>query len=99
MTHPRDTGSAHHQRGRDESYERAVTLLGQRFPNIPSVSLKLLGRQETFRDLCDEYAVCSEMLERLQLTESSDAIRKEFSALQLRLEGELLRYISKHGSA
>jgi hypothetical protein len=53
---------------------------------------------ETFRELCEEYEACTEVIERLAQCQSDDAIAKEYSALRLRLESELLRYISEHWS-
>lgn len=76
---------------------RYALLLVARFPHLQSVSLQLLERDETFRELCEEYAACTEVIERLTDAPSDDAMRREFSALRLRVEGELLRYISDHG--
>jgi hypothetical protein len=65
-----------------------------RFPHVQSASLRLLERNESFRELCEEYEACAAATERLAATE---AIRKEYEALRLRLEGELLRYIADFG--
>jgi hypothetical protein len=78
---------------------RCVKLLLERFPHVQAVSLLLLARHETFRELCEEYEACSEAAERLEHSGGDDAIRKEYSALRLRLEGELLRYISEQSGA
>src|SRR5262249_23496461 len=77
-------------------YER---LLVDRFPHLQSVSLQLLERSETFRDLCEECAPCPDAFARLSGTASDEALRREYSALRLRVEGELLRYISEHTDA
>lgn len=76
---------------------RYALLLVSRFPHLQSVSLQLLERDETFRELCEEYAACTEVIERLTDAPSDDVMRREFSALRLRVEGELLRYLSDHG--
>jgi hypothetical protein len=78
---------------------QCVKLLLERFPHVQAVSLLLLARHETFRDLCEEYEACTEAAERLEHSGADDAIRKEYSALRLRLEGELLRYISEQSGA
>jgi hypothetical protein len=73
-----------------------VKLLVERFPHVRAISLELLHRHEAFRDLCEEYEVCTEACERLERSRSDEALRKEYSALRLRLESELLRYIEEH---
>jgi hypothetical protein len=72
-----------------------VTLLLERFPHVQAVSLVLLQRNEDFRDLCEEYEVCSTTCDRLEHRDSDHALRQEYAALRLRLEGELLRYIEE----
>ena len=58
---------------------------------------RLYERDENFRDLCDEYEVCTETLARFESNrDSADALRREYTALRLRLEGELLRYMDEH---
>ena len=99
MTHSDDTGPSS-KRGPGASaltHERALQLVQQRFPRIQGASLQLLDKQEAFRDLCDEYAACTEALERLADAEGDEALRKEYSALRLRIEGELLRYVAENG--
>ena len=76
---------------------RHAQWLVERFPHLQSVSLQLLERDEAFRELCEEYAACTQVLERLSDEPSDEAMRREYSALRLRVEGELLRYISDHG--
>jgi hypothetical protein len=76
---------------------RHAMLLVARFPHLQSVSLQLLERDETFWELCEEYAACTEVIERLTDAPADEAMRREFSALRLRVEGELLRYLSDHG--
>jgi hypothetical protein len=75
-----------------------VTLLLERFPHVQAVSLHLLQRNEDFRDLCDEYEACSATCDRLDHRDSDHALRQEYAALRLRLEGELLRFIEERGS-
>ncbi len=75
-----------------------VALILQRFPNIQAVSLALLERHEAFRDLCEEYEVCTQTCERLELSNSDETLRREYTALQLRLESELLRYVEENST-
>ena len=72
-----------------------VKLLRERFPHVQEVSLQLLVKNEAFRDLCEEYEACAATTERLAKTGGDASIRKEYAALQLRLEGELLSYLSQ----
>ena len=75
---------------------RSVQLLIERFPHVHAVALRLLDQHEAFRDLLEEYEVCSDVVERLSRTGAGSAMFKEYTALRLRLEGELLRYIAEH---
>jgi hypothetical protein len=98
MPHSDDTSSTGGRSPDDRSQVRGcVRLLLERFPHVQAVSLQLLEQHETFRELCEEYEACNEAAERLAHSDSDAAIREEYSALRLRLEGELLRYISEHG--
>lgn len=72
-------------------------LLRGRFPHVSDVLLYRLMQHAIFRELCEEYAACAEVLQRLNTAASDEAMRSEYTALSLRLEGELLRYISEHG--
>ncbi|HEY7513611.1 MAG TPA: hypothetical protein VIC87_04005 [Vicinamibacteria bacterium] len=60
----------------------------------------LFDRDESFRELSEEYQVCCVAAARLESAEgANEALRKEYGALRLRLEGELLRYLSEHPHA
>jgi hypothetical protein len=98
---PEDKGSSTQNggRGNASSTRSYVKLLLQRFPHVQSASLQLLERHETFRELCEEYEVCSEATERLEREQRDPPLREEYGALRLRLEGELLRYIEEHGGS
>ncbi|HEY6644084.1 hypothetical protein [Povalibacter sp.] len=97
MTHSEDDGRANTCRSEGGS-QRAVyrELLKGRFPHVNDVLLHRLMQHATFRELCEEYAACSEALRRLAKPASDEEMRSEYTALSLRLEGELLRYISEH---
>ena len=74
----------------------SVKRLRERFPHLRNLSLTLLGKDETFRELCEEHTVCTEVIERLTRSGSDDAMLREYSALRLRIERELLDYMSAH---
>jgi hypothetical protein len=96
MPNYEDSGSSGPKAGPDDRPEvsACVKRVLERFPHVQSASLRLLERNASFRELCEEYEACSVATERLAATE---AIRKEYEALRLRLEGELLRYIADFG--
>ena len=50
----------------------------------------LFERELLFRELCEDYETCANALARQP---ASEGLRREYSALQLRLETELLRYL------
>jgi hypothetical protein len=91
----KDAGRARSEPANRSPPRRCVELLTQRFPHVRDISLQLLTHHETFRELCEEYEACSEAAERLAHSDADDARRKEYSALRLRLEGELLSYITE----
>lgn len=75
----------------------SLATVSQRFPTVRDEAIRLFERDETFREICEEYQTCADRLIRLATgPSSSDPIRKEYSALLLRLEGELLRYLEEH---
>lgn len=76
-----------------------MKLLRERFPHTSPVTLHRLQTQETFRELCEEYLACVRSVERLAHVRPEDSLRAEYSALSLRLEGEMLRYIAEHGGS
>jgi hypothetical protein len=84
----------------DRPHARAyVKLLAERFPHVQSVALQLLERDPEFRELGEEYEACIESVARLERPGGDEALLREYRALCLRLEGELLRYISEYGGS
>jgi hypothetical protein len=72
----------------------SLTLLRERLPQISKDLARLFARDEDFRDLCGEYEACAATLARLDAKDPSlEPMRNEYRSLQLRLEGELLRYL------
>jgi hypothetical protein len=101
MPHSDNTKSSRSRGGSDNDPQLrgCAKLLLERFPHVGAASLQLLERHETFRELCEEYEACTEAAERFAQSGSDAALLEEYRALRLRLEGELLRYISEHGGS
>jgi hypothetical protein len=102
MKPKRDDAGSSGMHGRPDDATRmaeCLKLLRERFPHLRSLSLQLLERDETFRELCEEHAACTEALERLMRSGTDEAMRREYSALRLRIEGELLSHLSQHTDA
>jgi len=72
-----------------------MKLLFERFPHVQALALKRCQTQESFRELCEEYWACTQVLRRLERPGTEEDLRAEYGALRLRLEGELLRYIAE----
>ena len=81
-----------------ERWRSLVRLLAQRFPSIDVLSLQAFERNVTFRELCEEYEACLDAVDR-SAPSTDDAIHREYVALQLRLEGELLRYLEQQAGS
>jgi hypothetical protein len=75
-----------------------MRLVMERFPDMRTDTQQLFARNEAFRELCEEYEMCTLAAGRLGSPEQQ-SLRREYVALQLRLEGELLRYIEEHRSS
>jgi hypothetical protein len=81
-----------------ERTEACMKLLLERFPYVQALVVKRCEKQESFRELCEEYWACSEALARLERPGAEEGLRSEYGALRLRLEGELLRYIAEQSA-
>ena len=95
MPHSQDSANQDEGRARAEA---CMKLLLERFPNLQALAVKRCEKQESFRELCEEYWACSQVLERLERPNAEESLRTEYGALRLRLEGELLRYISEQST-
>jgi hypothetical protein len=96
MPDTQDSDAAH-----DTGMQRAeacMKLLHERFPHVQALALKRCEKQDSFRELCDEYWACTQVLARLERPGAEQDLRSEYGALRLRLEGELLRYIAEQSS-
>lgn len=66
-----------------------------RFDHVREQALSAFARDPDFRDLCEEYGTCARTVERLQ-EHGPAALCREYGALLLRLERELLRHLEEH---
>ena len=72
----------------------SLAFVREQFPFLRERVVDLFEHDEVFRDLCSEYQACVEALERFGSREpSAEALRKEYAALRLRLEAEMLRHL------
>jgi len=69
---------------------RSLQLVSEQFPHLRQRVACLFERDAIFRELCDDYEACSRALSQ---QESSEDLRREYAALRLRLETELLSYL------
>jgi uncharacterized protein involved in exopolysaccharide biosynthesis len=74
----------------------SLRLVNERFQEVREQAIRLFERDETFRDLCEDYEACALTLARLESGTASEGLRHEYAALLLRLERELLRYLEEH---
>ncbi len=77
----------------------SLRLVSERLPHVREQACRLFECDEVFRELCEEYQACSETAARMEGLQEREAYRKEYLALRLRLEGELLRYLVEHPNA
>jgi hypothetical protein len=77
--------------------QSALELVCDRLPLVSARATHLFETDEEFRELCSEYKMCTETANRMENDPRSNvALRHEYAALRLRIEGELLRYLSEH---
>ena len=69
---------------------RPLQLVSEQFPNLRERVACLFERDLIFRELCDDYEACIQALAR---QESDEELKREYGALRLRLETELLSYL------
>ncbi len=73
-----------------------LRLVSDQFPLLEGRVAWRFAHDELFRELCQDYEACRETLERLARSEGGqEALRREYSALRLRLETELLGYLQE----
>jgi len=69
----------------------SLEVVSRQFPHLRERVACLFDRDDVFRELCDDYAVCAEALAQQP---ASEGLRREYTALRLRLETELLEYMN-----
>ena len=70
----------------------SLERVSEQFPHLRERVACLFERDDIFRELCDDYEVCAEALAR---QESNQDLQREYAALRLRLETELLGYLQE----
>jgi hypothetical protein len=70
----------------------SLQRVSDQFPHLRDRVACLFERDEIFRELCEDYEACAQALSR---QESNVGLRHEYAALRLRLETELLAYLSE----
>ena len=68
----------------------SLQRVSDQFPHLRERVACLFDRDEIFRDLCEDYEVCAQALSQ---QERNEDLRREYAALRLRLETELLGYL------
>jgi hypothetical protein len=77
--------------------ESSLRLVSERFAPLRDRAAGAFDRDLDFRDLCDEYQACVQTLaSHDERPGSSEVVRREYAALLLRVERELLRYLDEH---
>jgi hypothetical protein len=83
--------------------EEAITMPGplrvvsERFPSLKDQAIRRFTRDESFRDLCEDYEACADTLARFESGKRGpEGLRNEYAALLLRLEHEMLRHLREH---
>jgi len=66
-----------------------LDLVVEQFPGLKDRVDRLFARNPAFRELCEDYETCTAAL----LRQPSPALEREYAALRLRLETELLRFL------
>ena len=67
-----------------------LRLVNEQFPHLHDRVARLFEREPLFRELCEDYEACRLALDR---QEAAEALLREYSALRLRLETELLKFL------
>jgi hypothetical protein len=69
----------------------SLKLVSEQFPHLRDKVVQLFEQDAIFQELCQDYEACREALSRAA---ASQALNREYTALRLRLEYELLRYMN-----
>jgi hypothetical protein len=69
----------------------SLKLVSEQFPHLRDRVARLFEQDAVFQELCQDYAACRDVLSRAA---TSEAMNREYTALRLRLEYELLRHMN-----
>ena len=69
-----------------------LRLVSEQFPHLHDRVAWLFEHEPLFRELCEDYEACTVTLSRKP---PSEALEREYQALSLRLEFELLRHLQE----
>ena len=69
-----------------------LELVKEQFPSLKERVVRLFEHDPVFRELCEDYEACTVTLSRRP---PSEALQREYQALSLRLEFELLRHLQE----
>jgi hypothetical protein len=70
----------------------SLQRVSEQFPHLRERVACLFERDDIFRELCEDYEACAQALSQ---QERNEDLRREYSALRLRLETELLAYLQE----
>ncbi len=70
----------------------SLQRVSEQFPHLRERVACLFERDDIFRELCEDYEACAQAL---SLQARNEDLRREYSALRLRLETELLAYVNE----
>jgi hypothetical protein len=70
----------------------SLQRVSDQFPHLRERVACLFERDEIFRELCEDYEACARALSQQDRNED---LRREYAALRLRLETELLGYLQE----
>ena len=74
-----------------------LRIVSERFPLLREQATRRFTRDESFRDLCEDYEACADTLARFESAgPAPERLRNEYAALLLRLEHERLRHLREH---
>lgn len=69
-----------------------LQVVTEQFPLLQERVACLFDRDPVFQELCQDYEICTQALARQP---ASQGLRREYAALRLRLETELLGYLQE----
>jgi len=73
----------------------ALKLVSEKFPHIAERLARQVQADEVLGDLCEDLEACASAADRLRACRESAGLRREYAALRLRLERELLRHVEE----